>query len=175
MIPQTVFVLEVCLYRVQVVVCVLSLWFGKTPTMSVLWWVLLQEQGELGISGLEWIIRVASLDILFRFERCGGCHISSARVFKGLKHSCLLAVCAYLRQSTGLYLAASGCIVLIFLWPLSAFLLREKKRWQRHPFPIDLTNLTDLALWWCFFTFLSSCAMSDSHWNEGEQTASAKQ
>lgn len=44
-----------------------------------------------------------------------GCHMSSAEVLKGLKPSSFQAGGAYLRRSTDLYLAAGGCILLIFL------------------------------------------------------------
>ena len=81
------------------------------------------------------------------------CQISSAQFYEGLKHFMLFfwQFSAYLRRFTGLYLAASGCIVLFFRWTLKpsyeerrnigdALLVGERKIFF---FLINLTNRMD--------------------------------
>ena len=125
--PTNCICLEVCLYRVQVAVGVLcqtaALWFRQTRTvLSVFWWILLQERGNLVFlewaESPGWLVWISCLDLStvvavtsHPLESSKDWNIHAFWQFR-----------AYLRQSTGLYLAASGCIVLIFLQPLSAFL-----------------------------------------------------
>ena len=95
MIPQTVFVLK-CVFtecRWRWVFCVRLQHYDSDRLQQ--FWVSSDEfyykNGGTWYFWSEWITGVAGLDILFGFKHRGGCHISSARVFKGLKHSWFLA------------------------------------------------------------------------------------
>lgn len=126
MIRQTGFILWVCLYRVQVAVCALCLWDCSImiqPDSGQLWVSpdeFTRRTEELWIFGVNRSPGVAALDILFGFQCC----LVVSVTFHPLQSSkdwnihVFWHFGAYLRRSTGLYLAASWCIVLIFLWTL---------------------------------------------------------
>lgn len=114
MTPLTVFKCRCwCVFSVSEAAA--ASWFTRTQTALI---SFTTNKEELGISEVNRSTNVAVLDI-FGFKKC--CHISSARAFKGLEHLCFLAV-LYFKQRTGLYLAASGCIVLIFSDPQTVFI-----------------------------------------------------
>lgn len=150
MIPQTVFVLEVCLYRVQSGFPVRLQHYDLARLRQL--WVSFDEfyykNKGTWYFWSEWIIGVAGLDIVFGFKRCGGCHISSARVLNGLRHSWFLAVsCLFKTIHRSLFScqwvhcsylpAAFDCL----------FVKREEKlaRFFCHSFPIDVMNLTKIV------------------------------
>lgn len=122
---RSVFVLWVCLYRVQVAACALCPYHDSGPdSPECLLMNSPREQRNLGFSGgnpsERWRpVWISCLD----FSTAVTCHISSAQERereRELKHWSSFG--AHSRRPTNLYLAGSGCIVLIFLWPLSASL-----------------------------------------------------
>lgn len=111
---------SVSFYRVQVAVCALCLWDCRLRQLWVCPDEFTRRTEELWISGVNRSPGVAALDILFGFQCC----LVASVTFHPLQSSkdwnihAVRHFGAYLRWSKGLYLAASGCIVLIFLWTL---------------------------------------------------------